>query len=97
MSTKAIYNFITSSHGGPLEHHLYRKRVHKKGGPKRGRAKASDQTKVSIEKRPKQANNRTEFGHFEGDFMESGQDGRGITFGVGREKNPLSLYHLYRR
>ena len=39
--------------------------------------KASDQTKVSIEKRPKQANNRTEFGHFEGDFMESGQDGRG--------------------
>jgi len=77
VSTKAIYNFIDSSHGGPLEHHLYRKRVHKKGGPKRGRAKASDQTKVSIEKRPKQANNRTEFGHFEGDFMESGQDGRG--------------------
>jgi IS30 family transposase len=26
-STKAIYNFIDSSHGGPLGHHLYRQRV----------------------------------------------------------------------
>jgi len=76
-STKAIYNFIDSSHGGPLEHHLYRKRVKRKGGPKRGAAKASDQTKVSIEKRPKKANNRTEFGHFEGDFVESCKDGHG--------------------
>jgi len=77
VSTKAIYNFIASSHGGPLEHHLYRKRVKRHGGPKRGTGKASDQTKVSIEKRPKEANNRTEFGHFEGDFIESGKDGTG--------------------
>lgn len=77
VSTKAIYNFIDSSHGGPLEHHLYRKRVKRNGGPKRGTAKASDKTKVSIEKRPKVANNRSEFGHFEGDFMESGKDGAG--------------------
>jgi IS30 family transposase len=73
----AIYAFVKSSHGGPLEHHLYRKRVKRKGGPKRGTTKASDQTKISIEKRPKKANNRTEFGHFEGDFMESGKDGTG--------------------
>jgi IS30 family transposase len=76
-STKAIYNFIDSSHGGPLQHHLYRKRVKKKGGPKRGSTKVSDSTKVSIEKRPKEANNRSEFGHFEGDFIESGKDGTG--------------------
>lgn len=76
-STKAIYNFVASPHGGPLEHHLYRRRVKRKGGPKRGSAKASDTTKVSIEKRPKTANNRREFGHFEGDFIESGQDGIG--------------------
>lgn len=76
-STKAIYNFIDSSHGGPLEHHLYRKRVKYKGGPKRGSTKASDQTKVSILNRPKEANDRTEFGHLEGDFIESGKDGTG--------------------
>ncbi len=76
-STKAIYNFVASPHGGPLEHHLYRRRVKRKGGPKRGSAKASDTTKVSIEKRPKTANNHREFGHFEGDFIESGQDGVG--------------------
>jgi len=76
-STKAIYTFIDSSHGGPLEHHLYRKRVKHQGGLKRGSVKTSDQTKVSIEKRPKQANNRTEFGHLEGDFIESGKDGIG--------------------
>lgn len=76
-SCKAIYAFVRSVHGRPLEHHLYYKRVHKKGGPKRGTIKVSDYTKVSIEKRPKQANNRTEFGHFEGDFIESGKDGTG--------------------
>jgi IS30 family transposase len=73
----AIYAFVKSSHGGPLEHHLYRKRVQRKGGPKRGSIKGSDLTKVSIERRPEKANNRTEFGHFEGDFIESGRDGIG--------------------
>lgn len=76
-SAKAIYNFIDSSHGGPLEHHLYRKRVHKKGGSKRGSISKTDQTKVSITKRPAHIENREEFGHFEGDFVESGKDGTG--------------------
>jgi transposase, IS30 family len=76
-SAKAIYTFLDSSHGGPLEHHLYRKRVKRTGGPKRGSTHARDATKVSIEKRPKRANNRTEFGHLEGDFIESGKDGLG--------------------
>jgi len=76
-SHKAIYNFLDSSHGGPLEHHLYRKRVKRKGGRKRGSKPTSDKTKVSLKKRPKKANNRTEFGHFEGDFIESGKDGIG--------------------
>jgi len=76
-STKAIYNFVHSSHGGPLEHHLYRKRVKRKGGRKRGTQSQSDQTKVSIEQRPEKANDRQEFGHFEGDFIESGKDGTG--------------------
>ena len=73
----AIYAFVSSSHGGPLEHHLYHKRVKKKGGPKRGTKPHSDQTKISIEKRPQPANDRLEFGHFEGDFIESGKGGTG--------------------
>jgi transposase, IS30 family len=77
VSTKAIYNFVDSSHGGPLEHHLYRKRVKRKGGRRRGTVTASDTSKVSIEHRPVKANNRTEFGHFEGDFIESGKAGTG--------------------
>jgi transposase, IS30 family len=76
-SPKAIYAFVASSHGGPLEHHLYRKRVKRKSGRKRGTQSPSDQTKLSIEHRPKKANNRTEFGHFEGDFIESGRVGTG--------------------
>lgn len=76
-SPKAIYTFITSPHGGPLEHHLYRKRVKSKAGRKRGTHAASDQTKVSIERRPQKVNTRLEFGHFEGDFIESGKDGTG--------------------
>lgn len=76
-SAKAIYHFIHSSHGGPLEHHLYRKRVKKKSGRKRGTKSKGDSTKVSIDKRTKKANKRLEFGHFEGDFIESGKDGTG--------------------
>ena len=44
VSTKAIYNFIASPHGGPLEHYLYHKRVKRQGGSKRGTIKASDTT-----------------------------------------------------
>jgi transposase, IS30 family len=76
-STKAIYNFIDSSHGGPLEHHLYRKRVKQRGGRKRGSTTVSDTTKISIIDRPIHIQNREEFGHFEGDFIESGKDGYG--------------------
>lgn len=93
-STKAIYNFISSSHGGPLEHHLYRARVKYKGGPKRGSIKASDQTKVSILLRPQKANNREEFGHFEGDFIESGKDGIGALLVLVERKTryPFIIY-----
>lgn len=75
-SPKAIYHFVRSGHGGPIEHHLYRKRVHRKGGPKRGTARTTDTTKRSIEERPKRVEERKEFGHYEGDFIVSGKDGK---------------------
>jgi IS30 family transposase len=73
----AIYNFIASVHGRVLEHFLYFTRVKKKGGPKRGSQNSSDSTKLSITKRPESVNKRLEFGHFEGDFIESGKNGTG--------------------
>ena len=93
-STKAIYNFIDSSHGGPLEHHLYRKRVKRQGGRKRGSASLSDSTKSSIIDRPAHIQNREEFGHFEGDFIESGKDGVGALLVLVERKTryPFLLY-----
>lgn len=76
-SPKAIYHFVHSSHGGPLEHHLHRRRVKRKGGPKRGAKRACDATKHMITERPLYIEDREEFGHYEGDFIVSGIYGMG--------------------
>lgn len=76
-STKAIYKFVHSVHGRKIEKHLYSKAVKRKGGPKRGARKTSIDGRTMIDKRPKRVENRKEFGHFEGDFIESGKDGKG--------------------
>jgi IS30 family transposase len=94
VSAKAIYNFIDSPHGRPLEHHLYRKRVKRRGGRKRGSTSVSDSTKVSITDRPIHIENREEFGHFEGDFIESGKDGYGALLVLVERKTryPFLIY-----
>src|SRR3989338_193064 len=76
VSVKAIYKFVYSVYGRKLEKHLYRKRVKRKSGPKRGRKAVMDGRR-SIEERPKSVQKRKQFGHFEGDFIESGKDGKG--------------------
>jgi len=76
VSAKAVYKFVHSVYGRKLEKHLYRRRVKRKGGPKRGRKVVMD-GRTSIEKRPKSVEKRKQFGHFEGDFIESGKDGTG--------------------
>jgi transposase, IS30 family len=75
-STKAIYKFVQSTHGRQIEKHLYSKAVHKKGGPKRGTSVSID-SRTMIDERPQKVDKRLEFGHFEGDFIESGKDGKG--------------------
>lgn len=75
-STKAIYKFVYSVHGRALEPLLYYNAIHKKGGPKR-KSSVWEDGRVSIEDRPKKVLLRKEFGHFEGDFVESGKDGEG--------------------
>lgn len=76
-STKAIYKFVYSPHGRCIERHLHSKAVAKKPGRKRDTATVWDDGRVSIEKRPHKVENRREFGHWEGDFIESGKDGTG--------------------
>ena len=76
VSTKAIYKFVWSPHGRKIEKHLYSKAVHKKGGPKRDTPVSID-GRTMIDERPKKVDSRREFGHYEGDFIESGKDGKG--------------------
>ena len=75
-STKAIYKFVRSPNGRHFEKFLYSKAVHKKGGPKRDTSVSID-GRAMIDQRPKKVENRREFGHYEGDFIESGKDGKG--------------------
>lgn len=75
-STKAIYNFVRSPNGRQIEKHLYSKSVHKKSGRKRGTPVTID-GRITIDQRPKKVESRLEFGHYEGDFIESGKDGKG--------------------
>jgi len=75
-SGKAIYKFIASPHGRQIEKHLYSKSVKKKTGRKRGTSIGID-GRTFIDERPKRVEKRLEFGHFEGDFIESGKDGTG--------------------
>lgn len=75
-STKAIYKFVKSPNGRQIERYLYSKAVHKKSGRKRNTPVTID-GRVLIDQRPKKVENRVEFGHYEGDFIESGRDGKG--------------------
>jgi IS30 family transposase len=75
-STKAIYKFVESPHGRQIEKHLYSRSVKKKSGRKRNTPVLID-GRIMIDKRPKKVATRLEFGHFEGDFIESGKDGTG--------------------
>ena len=82
-SSKAIYKFVHSVHGRQVEKHLY-SHLHRRG-PKRGSRKVRLDGRLMIDMRPGHVENRKEFGHFEGDFIESGTDGSG------------SLLHLVER
>lgn len=75
-STKAVYKFIWSPHGRRIEKNLYSMAVKKKSGPKRDKSVVID-GRTMIDQRPKYIEKRRQFGHFEGDFIESGKDGKG--------------------
>lgn len=92
-SAKAIYNFVWSPHGRHIERHLYSKAVRKKSGPKRDTPVTIDGRSM-IDERPKNVEKRLEFGHYEGDFIESGKDGTGSLLVIVERKTryPLLRY-----
>lgn len=93
-STKAIYNFVYSPNGRQVERHLYSKAVHKKPGRKRDTPVTID-GRTMIDKRPEKVDSRLEFGHYEGDFIESGKDGEGsLLVLVERKTRYLFLRYL---
>lgn len=93
-SPKAIYKFVYSPHGRQVERFLYSKMVKRKGGPKRGKSTVCEDGRTMIDKRPAHIEKRREFGHFEGDFIESGKDGRGSLLVVTERKTrfPFVVY-----
>jgi transposase, IS30 family len=92
-STKAIYKFIYSPYGRQVEKHLYSKAVKRNGGRKRGQSSVWDDGRISIEQRPKKVEKRLEFGHFEGDFIESGRDGKGSLLVLVERKTRYPFLH----
>lgn len=92
-SAKAIYKFVYSPYGRNLERHLYSKAVKKRGGKKRGQSVAID-GRTMIDQRPKIVENRLQFGHYEGDFIESGKNGKGSLLVIVERKTryPFLLY-----
>lgn len=96
-SAKAIYKFVYSPLGRNLEKHLYSRAVKKRGGRKRGQSVSID-GRTMIDQRPKIVENRLQFGHYEGDFIESGKDGKGsLLVLVERKTRYPFLYYLESR
>jgi len=91
-SAKAIYKFVYSPYGRNIEKHLYSKAVKKHGGPKRGTPATID-GRTMIDRRPKIVQNRVQFGHFEGDFIESGKDGKGSLLVIVERKTRYPFLH----
>ena len=74
LSHEAIYRWIYEVERVLIEHLPRKGKRYRRGGKKRSRVKPRAQTpKLSIEKRPKAANERLEFGHWEVDCIMSSQ------------------------
>lgn len=76
ISAKGIYKFIDSPYGRNLEKHLAYQGVKKKLKTILKTEQLKD--RVFIDKRPKIIDKRRRFGDYEGDFIVSGKNGKGV-------------------
>lgn len=74
-STKGIYKFLYGSHGGILPRFLFYKGKTRKS---KNNKTIQLQDRVFIDKRPKNIDKRRRFGDYEGDFIVSGRNGKGV-------------------
>ena len=75
ISTKTLYNYIDAGlFSGIGNENLWEKRKRKKKSHRQvARVSRKNRMACSIEKRPKEANNRSEYGHWEGDCIKGPQ------------------------
>ena len=76
ISAKGIYKFIDSAYGQKFEKHLAYKGVKRK--PKTNQRVLKLQDRIFIDQRPKIIDKRRRFGDWEGDFIVSGKNGKGV-------------------
>jgi transposase, IS30 family len=89
VSYGGIYKYIYSVYGRPFEQCL-RYKGHKKRRAKRGKV-TSLPNRIFINKRPKAINERKRFGDWEGDFIVSGKQGKGILLVLHERKARYTL------
>jgi len=88
-SRGAIYKFIYSVYGRPLEKHLRCKG--KKRKPRGLLPVTKPEGRVFIDQRPKIVENRRRFGDWEGDFIVSGKSGKGVLLVLYERKSRYTL------
>ena len=89
ISPKSIYKFIYSSYGRNLERYLAYKG--KKRKPKTSKKVLQLQDRVFIDQRPKIIEKRRRFGDWEGDFIVSGKNGKGVLLTLYERKARYTL------
>jgi len=92
ISAKGIYKFLYGNYGGVLPEFLFYKG--KKRKPKNYSKTTQLQDRIFIDKRPKSIDNRRHFGDWEGDFIVSGKNGRGVLLVLYERK---SKYFIMKR
>lgn len=92
VSFRAIYKFIRSPYGRTLEQRLRYRRKRKRNG--RAAKVTKLERRVFIDQRPKIVEKRRRFGDWEGDFIVSGKQGRGVLLVLHERKG---RYVLLRR
>lgn len=95
ISTPAIYKYLYSAYGQSLCKYLISRRYGVKRRPKGGKPKRQlIPRRISIEERPLAVNDRTEFGHFEGDTLGRIKIDTGVIAGLSER---MSRYILIRK
>lgn len=92
ISAKGIYKFLYSPYGGMLPKFLFYKGKTRK--PKNNNKAIRLQDRIFIDKRPKSIGSRRHFGDYEGDFIVSGRNGKGVLLVLYERK---SKYFIMKR